>query len=473
MPTTERPRLPRSIKVPRRVTLRQADFANGPYVASEPDVELVLAQDVTLNFAEPAEKVSPNHLGFFAGIVIGAPRITLNLNRKTLRMHPNFRERQRFFALISLDVTPFPPGKMRFTTEPKAPTDITVRNGSLGLTSHFCVHGNTLKEGRILISDVSMDDFEVGAVSISGASDITIRRCTIGSAVPPTMTSDVNMLRDLARTVRERGSAAEAEELMNMAGQRSRNMTSSDAIVRAIVVMPEFNVNGVPDVFEHRIHRVAITDCTFEDLRAEPVEIVGIATTPRSNEALKDVNGNLIALEDARAGVTLSRLQAAFNPELPRAAREKLMSGPTSSFFAVHGQDRRGHSLQGKSSLFARIDGCNDVTLRNLSGSRVQSWGEEGAAVGFMLNGCERITITHVRVGAVQVHEVCSDPLSNERPQSGVLLRRCQHVAMDDYVYESEHSCGSSFRETRNALLTRCVMNAPSTFLKCKHVVME
>ena len=474
MPATQLPHPPSIVPSPRRIRLGRSDFAQGPYVVTEPDVELVLTEDVVLNFGEPPPpKESPHHLGFFGGIVIGAPRVVIDLNRKSLSMHPMFRERQRFFALISLDVTPFPVGKAKFTTEPKSPTDIVIKNGTLGLTSHFCVHGNTLREGRLLLSDLRMEDFEVGAVSVSGASDVMVRRCSIGSAVPPTMTSDMNMFRDLADVVEQRGSKEEAHYLRQLALQHQRILKSSDAIVRALVFMPTFNVNGVPDTFERRIRRIAVVDCTFEDLRAEPVEVVGASLKKHDTEALRDVRGNLIAYDDVVAGARLSTLQAAFNPDLPRGARGKLMGGPSSSFHPVRGQDRRGHALQGKSSLFLRIDGCDDVTLRNLTGAHVRSYGPESAAVGFMLNGCKRIVMHHVRVGGVEVHDVASNPLSDERPQSGVLLRRCQDVVVDSYVYESKAACGFASRFTSNAQLRRCEMNAPSTFLKCKHVAME
>lgn len=474
MPAPQMPRPPRPVRSTRRIRLGRSDFVDGPYVITESDVEIILTEDVELNFADPPLGAkSPLHLGFFGGIVIGASRVVINLNGHTLKMHPNYRERQRFFALIALDITPFPIGKARFTTEPKRPADITVRNGTLGLTSHFAIHGNTLEEGRILVSDVQMHDFEVGAISISGASDILIRRCTIGSAIPPTTTSDVNMFIDLAKTVRERGSKAEADALMNLASVHARKMQASDALVRAIVINPQFNVNGVPDSFEKRISRVAIVDTTFDDLRAEPIETVGITTVKGDDNALKDVNGNLIAYADAKAGAMLSRLQAAFHPELPKAARDKLMSGPSSAFHPVYGQDRRGHALQAKASLFVRIDGCDDITLQNLNGASVKSYGNEGAAVGLMLNGCERISVMHVRIGGVEIHNVCSDPLSDERPQSGLLIRRCRHIKVDSYTYESKHSCGGSFRHAENAAFQRCKMNAPTTFLKCKHVVLE
>jgi hypothetical protein len=475
--TTELPQPPRRPKPLRKLRVASHDFANGPLIVTEPDTEVVLTENVTLNFAHPKVLESPNHLGFFGGIVIGADRVTINLNGKTLRMHPNFRARQRFFALISLDVTPFPPGKMKFTTTPKSPTDLAIVGpGCLGLTSHFAIHGNTLRDGRVLIADLEMKDFEVGAISISGASDVLIRNCTFGRPEPPTTTSDFLMLKDLAATAREHGADAEAAELMNVAEHRRRHMTSSDALVRAIVLNPEFNVNGVPDTFERRIHRIAIVDSSFDDLRAEPIEVVGATVREGDDKnVLKDRHGNLIAFDDIVAGAVISRMQAAYSPDLDRTVRRRLMTGPCSSYHRVRGLDRRGHSLQGKSSAFARIDGCYDVTLRNLRATHVTSSGPEAAAVGFMLNGCERVRLHHVSVGGAHVRGVTggTNPLSDLRPQSGLLLRRCLHVLIDDYNYASDESCASALRFTENASMARCTMHAPSTFLKCRHVRME
>lgn len=452
------------------------DFRDGPLIVTTPDTEIVLREDITLNFGTPATKESPFHLGFFGGIVVGASRVTVRLNGKTLRMHPNFRARQRFFALVALDVTPFPPGTMKFDTQPVAPTDVCILGpGTLGLTSHFGVHGNTLRgDTRILVSDVTFDKFEVGGISVSGASDVVVRRCTFGRAEPPTTTSDFLMLKDLAQTARETGAHAEAVELMNVAqAHHGRAVTSSDAVVRAITIMPDFHVQAIRDTFSKRIRRVAITDCTFDDLRAEPMECVGASLVEGDDAPLKDRHGNLIAHCDVIAGSVVSRMQAAFSPELPRAVRQKLMAGPSSDYYPVYGRDRRAHSLQGKGSLFARVDGCDDVTLRNLRGASVETVGAQGASVGFMLNGCERVSLTHVRVGGVHVRGAVTNALSDARPQSGLLLRRCTHVAVDDYRYDSDESCSSTFRMTHNAALRRCTMNAPATFLKCTHVTME
>lgn len=473
MTTPDLPRAPRPPTSGLVRHLTSADFRDGPVVLSQPGTRYVLMEDVVFNFPEPAAKESPHHLGFPFGIAVGASQVVLDLNGKTLRMHPNFRERQRFFALVSLDVTPFPVGRLGFTTEPVAPTDVVVRNGTLGLSSHFGIHANTLREGRLLLSDLHFEDFEVGAISLSGASDVHIRRCTVGGAVPPTTTSDVVMLRDLAAAARDAGAHSESAKLLQIMAKQKRNLTSSDALVRAIVIAPEFNVNGVPKHFKKRIQRTAINDCTFADLRAEPREVIGIALA-EGGAPIKDLHGNIVSHDDARAGALVSRLQAAFSPDMPRVARQRLMAGPSSAFYPVTGLDRRAHSLVGKSSLFVRVDGCDSVTLRNIRAATVSSHGPHAAAVGIMLNGCKNVSLAHVSVRGSRVdHEGARDPLSLDRPQSGVLFRNTAHVRVDDYHYPSADSCGVAAVEMQDARFVRCKMGAPSTFLHCRHVSME
>ena len=464
------PQLPRPfIKPETIVRLRQDDFRNGPVVIDQSDVRVLFETDVVFSFPPPTELKDPFHLGFFAGLIIGAPRVVVDLQGHRLTMHPSFRMEQRFFAFIECDVTPFPVGKANFQTPPKSPTDITIRNGTMEFTSHFCIHASTCG-GRILIEDLRMNDFEVGAVSLSGGSDIFVRRCSIGSALPPTTTSDFNMLRDLSRVARRHGAPAEEKQLMAIALQREITITSSDAICRSIVVMPSFNVNGIPDSFDKTIERVAVVDTSFEPIRAEPIELIGISLREGSDEALKDTNGNLISYQDALSGDYVSRMQASYSPKLPSHARRALMSGPTNMFYPVYGQDRRGHSLIGKASLFCRIDGCRGVTLHRLRAAEVVTRGEQGASVGIMLNGCSNISFLHVSVGGVQVLDLCNDALSDTRPRAGVVMRRCEHIKIDDYTYRSDASCGFTMRESQNASLTRCTMGAPSTFHKCAHV---
>ena len=473
--TPELPQPPRKGGAIRTVWLSQTDFARGPVTIDRPDTVVKLRENVVVSFPDPPARQSPFHLGWFAAIIIGASRVVIDLNGKTLSMHPNYVLSQRFFSLISLDVTPFPDkegARMGFTTKPVSPSDLTVRNGRLGRTSHFCVHASTLKTGRVLLSDLRMEDYEVGAVSLSGASDIMIRRCVIGRPVPPTSSAEFNALKDLAASARRAGAVAEAEQLMILAVKRNRQMTASDAIVRAVVISPFFNVKTIPDVFHTRIARVAILDTEVEDLNAEPVETIGCSLT-EGGEPLKDVNGNLVSLSDALAGNLVAKLQASLNPDMPRVARERLMAGPCAAFHPIRGLDIRAHSLIGKSTAVARVDGATDVTVRNLRANAVRSNGAESAAVGLMLNGCERVSLTHVRVRSVHVGASCTNALSDDRPQSGLLVRRCTHVRIDDYDYEGESSCGSVLRHTKNATLSNCNMSAPSVFHKCSHIVMD
>ena len=486
----DRPRPPRKGARPVRVVrLSQRDFRSGPYIASAPDTELILAENVYVNFPLPMPPgtESPFHLGWFGAIVVAAPRVTLRLNGKTLAMHPSFRTRQRFFSLVSLDLTPFPPEAevMGFTTEPVRPTDVAILGpGTLGLTSHFCVHGNTLRgETRILISDVRMQDYEVGAISLSGASDVLIRRCSVGRPVPPTETSDVLMLKHLSISAREHGAEAEAVALAHAATQAHRSMGASDAICRAIVINPHFNVNEIPTTFPKRIERIAIEDCTFERVFAEPIEVVGMAMpgVDQRKAVIKDRNGNLIAYDDV--GSLTTRLQAAYNERIPWHVRKPLMNGrmPRLKMRRVRGLDRRGHSLQGKSSLLVRVDGATHVSLHNLSGTSVESAGPEAAACGFMLNGCHDVSLRHLKMHAgVHVRGTATDSLSDERPRAGLLLRRCRRVRLIGYTYSSGQphhgvasACASACHHVTDASFSQCSMSAPSTFLHCADVSMR
>ena len=225
---------------------------------------------------------------------------------------------------------------MRFDTTPRSPTDLCILGpGTLGLTSHFCVHSNTLKEGRVRIANVKMEHFEVGAISLSGCNDVHIHNCTFGRARAPTRSSHELMLHDLMLDARHFGATQQAKALAKMITRESTTtLTSSDAICRACVITNEFNINQIKDSFPNRIERVAITDCTFDDLMAEPKEVIGVSERD-GGTAIKDRNGNLLAWEDVKSGAMISRLQASFNKELSTHVRDKLVSGPPPDFYPI------------------------------------------------------------------------------------------------------------------------------------------
>lgn len=447
---------------PHRVYLRRGDFANGPVHITQPDTYVTFRESVVLNFPEPSVTTSPFHLGFFAALCIEAPRVVVDLGGHSIRQSDEFRRRQRFFALISLQNSPFPPGKARgFTTPLKSPTDISIINGTLADSSHFGIHGVECGD-RILIDRVRIERFEVSAISISGASDVTVRRCTIGQAAPPKTSSELVMLRDLSATAKANGQHDASATLMKMtAHPRVAAPEHSDALVRSIVIGSTFNV-GRPNLSEkRRIARVTLSSLKFKDVHAEPREVVGIATHS-GGEALKDTNGNLISFSDASSGAFLSRIQASLSPELPSGARSRLMRG-AAAFTPVYGLDLRGHDLRMKASLFGVVSSCDSVTCRGIQAGRVRSVGKSSAAVGFMFNACSDVKIVDMNVKSVEVTDECVSTLSDERPQGALYARQCRHLTVDRMSYQSRESCSCALRDTEEVKMTRCSLSAPLT----------
>lgn len=447
---------------PTRLELRRRDFLKGTVRITMPDTYVLLKENVVCNFPDPEEATSPLHLGFFCAISVEAPRCVVDLGGHSLSQSEEYRQRQRFFSLIELNNSPFPPGKARFTTPLASPSDVTIKNGTLGESSHFSIHG-ALCGSRILVERVTMRKFEVGAVSISGADDVTIRRCKIGQAARPKTSSAAVMLQDLGRAAQRNGQKEAAKRLWEMTGSwKVKTPEHSDALVRSIVISPTFNV-GMPNLGEKkRLRRVSLHSLDFDDVHSEPLEVVGISTS-KGGPPLKDLNGNLISMEDAMAGSLVSRVQASLTTDLPSGARSKLMRGPSSSFEPVRGLDVRGHDLRMKASLFCRVDSCDSVTCHGARAGKVHSKGRFSAAVGFMFNACTDVSIRDVFVDGVRVSDVCADALSDARPQAGMYMRQCKGVDVERLVYKSSEACSFAMKDTRQANLSRCTLNAPLT----------
>ena len=467
-----RVRLPRQFKnSPRTIALTQESFKDGPVFVDQPDCSVVLEEDVIINFSlTPPPEASPFHLGWFGAIIVRASRVHIDLKGHTMKMADVYIHKQRFFAIIELCNTPLPKGKGGFKTEPVANDDITVRNGRIESTSHHCIHA-VLSGRRWLFEDLEMSSFEVGAISVNAVNDLMIRRCKIGAPKRPVTTSDEVMIRDLAKSCDRIGSRQVAAELRRMLTTMSGPPQASDALIRCIVVMPKFNV-GRPKAAEEseRIRRISIHDITFSNIKASPIEVVGIRGA--DGLPLKDVNGNLIAHSDAIAGNRLARTQALVSTDLPTHIRKQMLDGPYQGEKAF-GFDRRGHDLVQKASLYVRVDGANGVSLSNLICGSVLSTGDHSAAVGLMMNDCSNCTIDSVHIEGVRITDHCVSALSDMRPQSGLYIRDTNHVKVAKYDYSSSNSCSCTLRDVDTATLSKCAFAAPMTAFRTSNVKMD
>ena len=86
-------------------------------------------------------------LGFFAGITIETDDVVLDLNGKSLEMSDIFYQ-QRWFTIISLTSQFFLPGNGPgfFGYNARSVSNVVIKDGTLGLSSHFGIHGNYNKK---------------------------------------------------------------------------------------------------------------------------------------------------------------------------------------------------------------------------------------------------------------------------------------------------------------------------------------
>ena len=185
--------------------LKQKDFDSGIYRIKTPG-KYELGEDITFDAenaldlvcsssgvatcpimcgATPAAKaahgeLSMSHtLGQFAAIAIEADGVILDMGGYRIAQSKRHWIRQRFFSAIELNDQPFPTdqGPAKFGDELVSASRTIIRNGTIGLTSHYGIHGNN--NSYIYVEHVNFIDFEVGAIAINKCDNLSIQNCVI------------------------------------------------------------------------------------------------------------------------------------------------------------------------------------------------------------------------------------------------------------------------------------------------------
>ena len=117
-------------------------------------------------------------IGFFAAISITADDVVLDLNGHTIEQSAEHALLQRFFAVIELADQPFVPaqGPFDFGTGIDSARRVTIKNGTIGLSSHHGIHGNGNVD--VAITNVDFAGYEVGAVALNGVKGLKVTNVT-------------------------------------------------------------------------------------------------------------------------------------------------------------------------------------------------------------------------------------------------------------------------------------------------------
>jgi hypothetical protein len=103
------------------------------------------------------------------------------LNGFKISQHPLHALQQRFFQLIQLNNSPFiekqgPSGTFSNSGFYRS-KNIIIKNGKIGLTSHYAIHGNDNK--KVIVENIQIEDFEAGGIALNNIEDLIINNVSI------------------------------------------------------------------------------------------------------------------------------------------------------------------------------------------------------------------------------------------------------------------------------------------------------
>ena len=325
--------------------LKARDFDDGTYIVNTADTCYVLDEDVVFNPAEAHDFRATREpyasdpafvLDFPMAIFVRAPGVTIDLGGHEIRQSRAHNVQQRFFAVIEL-TTPFiagqGPADFVQGTTPTGAARFVLRNGRLGLSSHHGVHGNGA--WSVLIEDVDIVDYDVGAIALNGMHDVHLRKVrALGTSKTVPVLGTYSSARFLMPFVQKALAAASASpektRLANAAATLSALMGQVLADVKATGRINKANhaaayalfgiPSGIPDgsasygILLHA-HGVAVNgfECDRSDARHDKL--------------------HHILIEDC--DILNTRLDAVEVPVLQEVATSKLQRGPAGDVLRV------------------------------------------------------------------------------------------------------------------------------------------
>lgn len=219
------------------VRLSRESFEHGTFRITAPGT-YVLQEDIEFGPQAPHDywpqmsdwdKYPPAayFLGFFAAMTVEADDVTIDLNGFEIRQAKEFYLVQRFYNHIELNNRLFVPNEgvssLNYQATDKAagrpvgplitPTNVVIKNGSLGQSSHAGIHGNSVN--GLTVANIHVHGFEVAGIQCNGCKNVSISDCEVGPGalnVPVLATfSNSRFFERFSHTVIPQGFAREAK----------------------------------------------------------------------------------------------------------------------------------------------------------------------------------------------------------------------------------------------------------------------
>jgi len=144
----------------------------------------ILMEDVEVDFGRVdklrrTDSETPLHHGFVFAIRILAENVLIDLQGHSIQMSRSYFNRAPFVSII--DLTEFPlDGKSMYPKIEKWANRTVIHNGTIGLSSHFGIHGNY--NDKLLLSHLRIENFAIAGVQLNGATDLSIEHVVVDNS---------------------------------------------------------------------------------------------------------------------------------------------------------------------------------------------------------------------------------------------------------------------------------------------------
>ena len=443
------------------VHLIQSDFTNGTVRITKPGIyilqeNIIFEPNSNNDFMPTGAQIASGqypvgtqgayHLGFFAAITIEATEgVILDLNGKIIKQSQLHNLQQRFYANIELASAPFIPtqGPATFSTPSnfKAGEKLLIKNGTLALSSHHGIHGNTMKS--IILQQITTEDFEVAGIALNGTINsildtITIKNTSLNIRVLSTY-SQARFIRTFLKTV-PANTTINGKDISNVISDLNDGLEDAkNAVMTGITPSNMFgninfdkgydgnvyglvlNVNGivVNDFIKTRPvaaignQNIYLHNITISNIISRPVEIIALNSVPDEGGAYgggRQVGpiGDILAIDSITAANGTYKRNLLSDAQLiigkAELADSNLHFGTTNitndivgwsqnytvlnsvmathGYYKVMGGDSMGHIMKGNIGLF--ISAGENIRVNGFNINTVTS---KGSVVGPDISG--------------------------------------------------------------------------------------
>lgn len=317
--------------------LVQKDFDHGTYIIDKPGTYR-LKENIEFNphfygdfleqgfpdFKEGVYDKDAYSLGFFAAIAIKCDGVTLDLDGHNIGQSEEHLRHQRFFAVIELADQPFPAkddgsgskGPSNFGGKIEPATNVVIKNGTIGPSSHHGIHGNN--NDGVRLEKLHVHNFEVAGIHLNGAKRVYLTDLNVGPSLKRVpFKADFSAMQNLLRMSRPAYGATPAWIEAYHYAKNTRDFDSPDGLpdgsmVAGIVLRDEFDVGIITDSSNRCRSRDIVIDGVVHvhdlDLSAREVTTVHTASGDPPGPA-KDAGGAVLDVDHLQS--PLAKLQCA------------------------------------------------------------------------------------------------------------------------------------------------------------------